>query len=91
MAVKLEHTEYGFVKDKGLQKCYCTVSSIKNERGGSWRPSAYGRTKRIAREKLEAKLDKKALELEEAAKADTENRTEPKPDGSSTLVEQLKV
>lgn len=84
MAVKLEHTEYGNVKDKGGWKYYCTVHMPD---GSRWRPSTHGKTKRIAREKLDAKITAKEMEL--GAKA-TDAPEEPK-DLSNTLVEQLKA
>lgn len=52
----LDHTEFSFDKDKGRHRCYCSVPSIKMKNGKSWRPSAYGKTKKEAREKLEEKL-----------------------------------
>lgn len=89
MAIKLEHTEYGFVKDKGQWKCYCTTN-IAQPNGKSWRPNSYGKTKKAAREKLEAKLKKRVLELEQAEQAKTEEAPQD-TDNSNMLVEQLKA
>lgn len=86
--MKLEHTEFGFVKDKGQWKCYCSVPSVKTAKGNTWRPNAYGKTKRLAREKLEEKLHAQELKLE-SSKTDEADKTESK-DISNTLVEQLK-
>lgn len=92
MAIKLEHTEYGFVKDKGQWKCYCTCPTIIQPNGKKWRPNAYGKTKKIAREKLEEKLKAKEIEQEKLKSAkETEDReVEKEADISNTLVEQLK-
>lgn len=89
MAIKLEHTEYGFVKDKGQWKCYCTTS-VTQSNGKPWRPSSYGKTKKAAREKLEAKLKKKALELEQTEQSEVA-KTPKDINISNTLVEQLKI
>lgn len=86
--MKLEHTEFGFVKDKGQWKCYCSVPAVKTAKGNTWRPNAYGKTKRLAREKLENKLHARELKLE-SSKTDEADNTESK-DISNTLVEQLK-
>lgn len=89
MAVVLEHTEYGFVKDKGQWKCYCTTN-VTQPNGKSWRPNAYGKTKKAAREKLEGKLNKKLMELEQAEQGKTEDALQDE-DNSDTLVEHLKA
>ena len=90
MTQRLEHTEYGFVKDKGQWKCYCTVPSVKMPNGKSWRPNAYEKTKKAAREKLESKLEAKAKELANQAEQPNE-AVEDKKNVSNTLVEQLKT
>lgn len=93
MAVKLEHTEYGFVKDKGQWKCYCSVPAITLPSGNTWRPSAYEKTKKAARQKLEKKLKAKEAELEEIEQV-KELASEPTVEEtkkSNTLVEQLKT
>lgn len=83
MQVKLSHTEYGNVKDKGGWKYYCTVYMPD---GSKWRPSTHGRTKRIAREKLEAKILAREEELgRETAEPEKSSQV------SNTLVEQLRA
>ena len=82
MSIKLNHTEYGNVKDKGGWKYYCTVYLPD---GTKWRPSTHGKTKRIAREKLDAKIIAKEEELEQ------QKDIEPVKNDSNTLVEQLKA
>lgn len=67
----LEHTEFSFDKDKGKYRCYCTVPSIRMKNNKSWRPSAYGRTKKEAREKLEAKLIAREKKLQKPESKDT--------------------
>lgn len=96
MSRALEHTEYGFVKDKGQWKCYCTVPDVKLPSGKSWRPNAYGKTKKAAREKLECKLEAKAEELARKIEQSENNQLEAKekPEttkSSNTLVEQLRT
>jgi len=88
---RLQHTEYGFVKDNGKWKCYCTVQDIVQKNGKKWRPVARGTTKREAREKLEQKLYDKALELEKASDTSTSNAPIEAKGSSKTLVEQLKA
>lgn len=82
---RLQHTEYGFVKDNGKWKCYCTVQNVVQENGKKWRPAARGTTKREAREKLEQKIQAKELELEKASV-----EAEKIEACSNSLVEQLK-
>ncbi len=60
----LDHTEFGFDRDKGRHRCYCSVPSVRMANGKAWRPSAYGKTKREAREKLEAKIIAKEKSLQ---------------------------
>lgn len=59
----LEHTEYSFGKNKGYYRCYCTVLQVLTPNGNYWRPAAYGKTKKEAREKLEAKILEKEKTL----------------------------
>ena len=81
MAIKLEHTEYGKTRDKIGWKYYCTVYLPD---GKKWRPTANGKTKKIARERLDEKIAAKGIELEKAGKIESESGT------SNTLVKQLK-
>ena len=67
---------------------HCSVSEDAN--GKSWRPNAYEKTKKAAREKLESKLEAKAKELANQAEQPNE-AVEDKKNVSNTLVEQLKT
>lgn len=88
MAICLEHTEYGNVKDKVGWKYYCTVYLPD---GRKWRPTANGKTKRIARERLEEKIAARAIELEAAGRSEETEPSEKKVDTTNTLTEQLKA
>lgn len=73
--MKLQHTEFEFQKDKkekrNYYKCYCTVKWKPEGKTKNWRPSAGGKTKTEARERLQQKIEAKERELEEAAQDDT--------------------
>lgn len=85
MGIILDHTEYGNVKDKGGWKYYCTVYLPD---GTKWRPSTHGKTKRLAREKLDEKIRVKGEEWEQTR---TETKSETIKEKSNTLVEHLRV
>lgn len=50
--MKLEHTEFEFVRDKNKYwKCYCTVSNRRPANSKrNWRPSTSAKTRKEARE-----------------------------------------